>query len=45
MKRYANSCGQGQNQVLRESKAYRLYETSSKKVVINRDVIFDEDAV
>lgn len=31
--------------VSQESKAYRLYDPSSKKVVISRDVIFDEDAV
>lgn len=31
--------------VSQESKAYRLYDPSSKKIMINRDVIFDEDAV
>ncbi|GKA70962.1 cysteine-rich receptor-like protein kinase 25-like protein, partial [Tanacetum coccineum] len=30
--------------VRQESKAYRLYDPSSKIIVISRDVIFDEDA-
>ncbi|KAJ9542985.1 hypothetical protein OSB04_029491 [Centaurea solstitialis] len=30
--------------ISQESKAYRLYDPSSKKVVISRDVKFDEDA-
>lgn len=30
--------------VSQESKAYRLYDPTNKKIVISRDVIFDEDA-
>lgn len=30
--------------VSQESKAYRMYDPSSKKIVISRDVIFDEDS-
>nr|GEW80849.1 hypothetical protein [Tanacetum cinerariifolium] len=48
MKRYQKSFRRAQNQVLsilsQESKAYRFYDPSSKRIVISRDVILDEDA-
>lgn len=30
------------NSVSEESKAYRLFDTVSKKIVISRDIVFDE---
>ena len=31
--------------VSRESKAYRLYDPATKKVIISKDVVFDEDKI
>lgn len=31
--------------VSEESKAYRLYDTTSKRIIISRDVVFEEDGL